>query len=388
MKYDFETLLERRGTSSCKWDEAKENELPMWVADMDFPVAPKIREKLIERLNKPGYGYTFPEDGWSNAYISFWRDMYGYEIPKESIMFVTGVVPAISSSVRKLTNVGDKIILLTPCYNIFFNSIVNNGRIALEVPLLYEDYKYSIDFSSLEEAMKREDVTMLILCNPQNPIGRIWSKEELIKIASLAKKYNVYVLSDEIHSQIVKKGKKYVPFASVSKEAEEISINCISPTKTFNLAGINTAAIFCPNEDIRKKVNRQINTDEVAEPNIFACIASETAFNECRDWMDEMNETIESNYNYVKDFVETNLPKLRFIEEDATYLLWIDVSEYGLTSDEFIKELRDYNGLWLCSGSSYGKSGEGFIRINIATQLERVKDGMNRLKEFIKHIEQ
>ncbi len=383
MKYDFDKIIERKGTDSCKWN-VLENELPMWVADMDFEVAKPIQDAIIARASHPIYGYSDMQDEWFEAYINFYKDRHNLDIKKEWLIFSTGVVPSISSSVRKLTNEGDEVVLLTPVYNIFYNSIINNNRKVLEVPLKYIANSYSIDFEALDKALSKENVRLLILCNPQNPIGKIWSVDDLVEIGRLAKKNNVIVLSDEIHGEITSPGKKYVPFLSVNEINREVGFACVSVTKAFNIAGIHTSAIICPNEEIRKKVDRQLNTDECAEPNTFAQVAAISALNDSREWLDELNEYIEKNKEYVYEYINKNISEIVPIKQDATYLMWLDISKISNDSEGFCKFLREKTGLFINSGRHYGESGEGFIRINVATQLVNVKDGMDRLKEGVR----
>lgn len=379
-KYDFETVIDRRNTASLKWD-VKEGELPMWVADMDFMVAPEIQKALKDRLNHPIYAYTYPDDDWYDSYIRFYQERHHLTIKKDWLVFCLGVVPTISSSVRKLTKEGDHVVVTTPVYNIFFNSIVNNNRIPLEVPLLLKDGNYYFDFEALEKAFSREDVSLFILCNPQNPVSRIWTKEELDKIGRLAKKYDVVVLSDEIHCELVRPGMEYVPFISANDINKDLCVMAISVTKTFNLAGIQTSAIVIPNDELRKKVVRQINTDEVAEPNILSCPAAVSSLNLGRGWLDELRAVIFENRKIVEDYVGSSIPSLSVMKGDATYLVWIDVSELTDDASIFCRFLREKTGLYVSSGGVYGKGGEKFFRLNVACPKKTLMDGLNRLKE-------
>ncbi len=382
MKYNFDVLPNRRNSGSIKWD-VKEGELPMWVADMDFEVAPKIKEALLSRVLHPVYGYTDVYDSWYNAYISFYQDRHNFEIEKEWLVFSTGVVPTISSSVRKLTNEGDEVVLLTPVYNIFYNSVINNNRVVVEVPLKYIAKSYSIDFVALDKALSSKKAKLLILCNPQNPIGKIWSKDDLALIGRLCERHNVIVLSDEIHGEITSPNKDYVPFLSVNETNRKVGFAAVSVTKCFNLAGLQTSAIIIPNEEIRKKVVRQLNTDECAEPNVFAIPVTLAALNDSRDWLNEMREYVEVNKEYVYDFIKKKIPEIHPIKQDATYLMWIDVSSITDNVKEFSSFLREMTGLFITAGSVYGKGGEGFLRINVATNLSNVKDMCIRLKKGI-----
>jgi cystathionine beta-lyase len=380
MKYDFETIVDRRDTCSVKWD-VKEGELPLWIADMDFRTAPEIVEALKKRAEEGIYGYTYPERSFFEAYISFWKDYYGFEMKEEWMAFATGVVPILSSSVRKFTSEGDKVVLLTPNYNIFFNSVVNNKRIPYEVPLIYRDGEYFIDFEHLEQAFADEKTKMLILCNPANPVSRIWTKEELARIGELAEKYGVVVLSDEIHGPITRPGTAYVPYASVNEVNRSHSITAISPSKAFNLAGIQSALLVVPDEELRKKAVRQINTDEVAEPNVFASIAARVALTEGRAWYEECRKVLFDHRDHLISFVEKEIPVLKPVHGDATYLVWIDVSALKSDAKTYAEFLRRKTGLFVQSGEVYGKGGEQFIRINVASPSSIIEDALKRLKE-------
>lgn len=381
-KYNFDAPVNRRGTDSMKWDVA-ENELPMWVADMDFQTAPEIIEALQQRVAEGVFGYTDVNDDWYEAYINWWKNRHDFEIEREWLMFCTGVIPAISSIVRKLTTPNEKVIIQTPVYNIFFNSIVNNGCKPLESPLHYENGVYSMDFSDLEAKMADPQASLMILCNPHNPVGKIWSKEDLAKVGELAAKYGVTVISDEIHCDLTEPGKDYVPFASVSDTCKDISITCIAPTKTFSIPGIQTAAIFVPNKFLRHKVWRGINTDEVAEPNVFAAHAAVAAFNHGGQWVDEVREYIFENRRRVETFVDENIPGLHVVRGDATYLLWIDVSSLGINSKVLAAKIRKDTGLYLSAGTAYGDCGKDFLRMNVACSKATLEDGLARLKSAI-----
>lgn len=384
-KYNFDAVVNRRGTDSMKWDVA-ENELPMWVADMDFQTAPEIIEALQKRVAEGVFGYTDVSDDWYEAYINWWKNRHGFEIDRQWLMFCTGVIPAISSIVRKLTTPNEKVIIQTPVYNIFFNSIINNGCRPLENPLHYDDGIFKMDFEDLEEKMSDPQASLMILCNPHNPVGKIWSREDLAKVGELAAKYGVTVISDEIHCDLVEPGKEYVPFASVSDTCKDVSITCIAPTKTFSIPGIQTAAIFVPNRFLRHKVWRGINTDEVAEPNVFAAHAAVAAFNHGGPWLDELREYLFENRRRVEAYVDENIPQLHVVRGDATYLLWIDVSALGISSKELAARIRKDTGLYLSAGTAYGECGKDFLRMNVACTKATLEDGLERLKTAIEKL--
>ncbi|MBO4453238.1 MAG: pyridoxal phosphate-dependent aminotransferase [Clostridia bacterium] len=380
MKYDFDTPVVRRGSGSIKWDLAKDNELPMWVADMDFKAPEPVINALKKRVEHGVFGYTDVSDGFKNAYINWWSSRHGVTYSPDDIIFATGVVPIISSCVRKLTTPAENVAMLTPVYNIFFNCVRNNGRNILEVPLAEKNGDRLIPWDALESAFSDPQTTLFLLCNPHNPVGKIWDKETLSRIGKMAKAYGVTVISDEIHCDLTDPGKEYIPFASVSEECRENCVVCVAPTKTFNLAGIQTAAAIVPDKKLRHKVRRALNTDEVAEPNVFAALAAQVAFDECGGWLDELREYIYGNKELVREFLEKNIPELKLGVSEATYLLWIDCRAWGLDSPA--KAIREKTGLFLSEGSVYGSGGKGFVRMNVACPRSTVEEGLRRLKAF------
>lgn len=382
MDYDFDRKINRADSNSLKWDVSA-GELPMWVADMDFMTAPEIREAICARAEQGVFGYTILSDAWYKAYQSWWQQYHGFRIEKKWLIFCTGVVPAISSAVRKFTTPGENVLVQTPVYNIFFNSIINNGRNVAESPLAYRDGAYSIDFDRLEQDLSNPQTTMMILCNPHNPVGKIWEKETLAKIGELCARHHVMVLSDEIHCDLTAPGKEYTPFALASETCREISITAIAPTKAFNLAGIQTAAVVVPDKALRHKMWRALNTDEVAEPNAFAVDAAVAAFTKGKPWLDRLREYLQGNREFVRQYIENELPRLSVVPSDATYLLWIDCSRLAGSSSEFADFLRKTTGLYLCEGNQYGGNGNRFVRMNIACPRELVQDGMERLKQGV-----
>lgn len=380
--YDFDTPVDRRGMDSLKWDVA-EGELPMWVADMDFQTAPEIRQALMERMAHGVFGYSVVPERWYDAYIQWWKTRHGYTMERDWLIFCTGVVPAISSIVRKLTTPAEKVLIQTPVYNIFFNSILNNGRQVLESPLRYDGEAYGIDFADLEEKLSDPQTTLMILCNPHNPVGKIWDAETLRRIGALCKKYNVVVVSDEIHCDLTDPGTGYVPFASVSEECRENSITCIAPTKAFNMAGLQTAAVSVHNPVLRHKVWRGLNTDEVAEPNAFAVEAAVAAFTRGGGWLDALRSYLYGNKQRAAEFIHEELPSIHLVPSQATYLLWLDCGRLGMGGEEIAETIRRETGLYLSEGSQYGSTGENFLRLNIACPRTVLEDGLRRLKAGI-----
>ena len=380
MMYDFDKLTDRAGTLSYKWD-VKEGELPMWVADMDFEVAPPIKKAITERAEHGIFGYTMTPDEFFFAVSQYWKRRHGYEIPTENMIYSNGVVAAISSIVRKLTTPAENVLIQAPVYNIFYNSILNNGRNVLSSDLVYDGSGYSIDFDDLEKKLALPQTSLMILCNPHNPVGRIWTREELARIGALCSKYGVTVLSDEIHCDITAPGAGgYIPFASVNEECRRISVTAIAGSKTFNIAGLQSACVYAEDPVIRHKVWRGLNTDEVGEPNAFSMTANIAAFTECDEWVDEMLEYVFENKRIACEFINNEIDGMKATYSEATYLLWIDISGVSSDSVDFCSKLRESTGLYLSDGAEYGESGRSFVRMNLATQRARVLDGLARLK--------
>lgn len=383
MNYSFDVPINRQMTNSLKWNVA-ESELPMWIADMDFETAPEIKAAIATRAAHGIYGYTDIPDAWYQAYIDWWENRHNFVMEKDWLIFCTGVVPAISSIVRKLTTPAEKVLIQTPIYNIFFNSILNNGRQALQSPLKYDKNGYSIDFDDLERKLSDPQTTLMILCNPHNPIGKVWSKEELRQIGELCYKHHVIVVSDEIHCDLTDSGCEYTPFATVTEKCKENSITCIAPTKAFNLAGLQTAAMVVPNDNLRHKVWRALNTDEVAEPNAFAIDAAITAFTHGGAWLDALRVYIQENKEFAAEYVKNEIPDIKVVSSQATYLLWLDCNRLLGVSSEIARFIREKNGLYLSDARQFGCNGERFLRMNIACARSVLEDGLSRLKEGIK----
>ena len=380
MKYDFDAVIDRRKTDSIKW-AVEENELPMWVADMDFQAAPEVREALKKKLEHGIFGYSDVTEEWYKAYQDWWYLRHHFTIEKDWLVFCTGVVPALSSCVRKLTTPGENVLVQTPVYNIFFNSIRNNGRNVAASPLLLKDGAYEMDFADLEQKLSDPQTTLMFLCNPQNPSGKIWEKETLQRLGELCMRHHVTVISDEIHCDITEPGTEYVPFASVSETCKKISVTCMSASKAFNLAGLQSAAVMVPDGNLRHKVWRALNTDEVAEPNAFAVASAAAAFGQGGAWLDALREYLSENRKLVKEYLEEHIPNLQLIQGNATYLLWLDARKFTKEEFNLAHFIRRETGLYLSDGKAYG--AEGFLRMNIACPRTLVQDGLERLEKGI-----
>lgn len=380
-KYNFDKVAKRKNTNSLKWDTYPDD-LPMWVADMDFETFPLIKESLTKRLNIKAYGYSNIDPKFYSSISQFFLRNHDVRFDQENIIFTTGVVPAISSMVRRLTKPGEKVLLLSPVYNIFYNSILNNGCKVLTSDLVYKNKEYSIDFKDLEEKMSDPLVNLMIFCNPHNPVGRIWTKKEISKVGELARKHGVIVISDEIHCDIVEPGESYNSFYTDSKNRQN-SIICVSASKSFNLAGLQGAAVICDNDFLKNRIERGFNNDEIAEPNFFVIDAFITAFTFGDDYLKELNEYIFKNKEIVKEFLSNQLKEIKYIEGKATYLIWLDIQEITDNVDEFVEYIAKRTGLRVASGKEYGINGESFIRMNVATSKQNVLNGLLKLKKGV-----
>lgn len=378
MKYDFDKVVPRRGTNSYKWDLVKQDDvIPLWVADMDFAVAPPIQEALRKRMEHPVFGYTLVPESYYVAVINWFDRRHNWHIEKDWILYTSGVVPAVSCAIKAFTLPGEKVLLQTPAYNCFFSSIRNQGCEVLENELVREGDTYHIDFDDFERKCADEKTTVFLLCNPHNPCGRVWTKEELQRMADICRKHHVKVISDEIHCEIIMPGCYFTPFALVD---EDNSVTLNSPSKNFNIAGLQIANVICKNDEWRRRIDRVINIYEVCDVNPFGVIALQAAYNECGDWIDEMNQYVWGNYRYLKRFVLDELPQIQVIRMEGTYLAWLDIMCYELSSDEATQQLLHEGRVFVSSGTIYGKkAGEGYLRLNLACPRETLKQGLVRL---------
>lgn len=379
MKYDFDTVIDRRNTGSVKWDLTEKNELPMWVADMDFKAAPEILEAVQKRLDNGVFGYSLIPDEWALSYVHWWESRHCFKTDASWYHFATGVIPILSSAIREFTRPGENVLLQSPVYNAFFSIIKSNGRKVLESPLIYRDGAFSMDFYDLELKLSDPKTTMMFLCNPHNPVGRIWSREELEKVGELCKKHDVLVLSDEIHCDITDPGVLYTPFASISECCRDNSITAVAPTKCFNIAGIQSAAAMAANPALRQRIGQALHKDVVDEPNAFSMAATVAAFEKGGEWLDELRSYIHENKQTVYDYVRKNIPSLHVICAQATYLLWLDCSAFTDDSVAFAESIRKKTGLFLSNGTQYGDAGRSFLRFNIACPRKVLLDGLDRL---------
>lgn len=383
MEYDFSRPTERRGTDSYKWDSAPETDIiPLWVADMDFETFPCITEALQRRVAHGIFGYTRVPEAYYEAVCNWFGKHHGWHINREDIIYTSGVVPAVSAVIKALTLPGDQVIVQGPVYNCFFSSIRNNGCETVSNSLIYnkEELRYEIDFEDLERKLAHERARLMLICNPHNPGGRVWTRDELTHVAELCHKYGVRVVSDEIHCELTLYDNEYVPFGSLPDELSRDSITCCSPSKAFNTAGLQIANIVCRDAEVRNRIDRAININEVCDVNPFGVIALQAAYSdEGYEWLTQLRAYISSNYDLLRERFARELPKCKVMRMEGTYLAWIDCSELHISSDEIEEMLMHENKVWVNAGSMYGTEGAAFIRINMACTSELLNEGITRI---------
>lgn len=374
-KFDFKSVIDRNNTNSLKWDLFGDD-LPMWVADMDFKVAPAIENAIQKRANHPVYGYTIVPDDLYEAYIGWWDRRYNFKMSKEDMAYSIGVMPSISSMIRCLSDENDEILIQTPVYHVFFYVIEDNNRKVLENELVFENGEYRIDFDDLDEKLSK--AKMMILCNPHNPIGKIWSESELFRIGELCRKHDVILISDEIHCDLTDPEVKYNPFETSS--GYDKVITCLSPSKSFNIAGFQSSIIHTKNNVLLDKIKTQMHIDNSDSCNVFATAAVTAAYNNSEEWLEELKKVLYENKRTVGQYLTRELPIIKLVECNATYLLWLDCSALNVPSKVLSGFLRTNQGLFLSAGIDFGKNGDNFLRMNIACPQGLLLDGLARLK--------
>lgn len=376
----FDRGVERRGTGSYKWD-SEPGLLPLWVADMDFATAPAIIDALHRRVDMGAFGYTLVGEDYYRAVIDWFSRRHGWAIERDSIMYTSGVVPALSAIIKALTAPGDKVIVQTPVYNCFFSSIRNNGCEILANPLRYTGDSYEMDFDDLAAKVADPAAKVLLLCNPGNPVGRVWTRDELTTLAGLCHNNGVVVVSDEIHCELVYPGYCYTPYGTLPCEFVEQSVTCVSPSKAFNTAGLQIASIITPNADFRRRIDRAININEVCDVNPFGIVGTIAAYNEGEEWLEQLIAYLKGNYDVMADFCRNRLPQLPICRLEGTYLVWMNVAALGMSGEELEKRLIDEQSLWLNAGEMYGD--DHFIRWNIACPRTRLAEALGRFEKFV-----
>ena len=381
-QFDFDEIVVRRGTNSYKWDLPKgEDIIPMWVADMDFKTAPCIIDALKRRVEHGIFGYTFVPDSYYDAIINWFKRRHQWHIEREDILYTSGVVPAIACTLKATTMPGEKVLVQTPVYNCFFSAIKNSGCEVSENPLRREGDSYVIDFDDFERRCSDEKTTVFLLCNPHNPAGRVWRKDELRRMNDICLKHHVKVIADEIHCELVMPGHTFQPFAAVDDACRDNSVVLNSPSKAFNIAGLQIANIVCHDAEWRRRINRAININEVCDVNPFGVIALQAAYNDGGEWLDALNQYIHENYLTLKDFFRERLPRLEVCRLEGTYLAWINLSRIPITADEAARRLLGNAKVMLNSGTMYGReAGNSYLRINLACPRSTLMEGLKRIE--------
>ena len=383
MQYNFDELTERRNTGCVKWDSDNDPDmLPLWVADMDFQTAPSVKEAVMSRAATGIYGYVRVPDSYYEALTRWFDTRHGWHIDRDRVIYTSGVVPALSAIIKALVKPGEGVIIQTPAYNCFFSSVRNNHAIEIDNPLkrieTASGFTYEIDFEDLEAVASRPETRLLLLCNPQNPTGRVWTRAELEQVRDICRRNGVRVLSDEIHCELIHKGYEYIPYATIDPEA----VVCCSPSKAFNTAGLQTANIVCPDTEILNLIDRAINDNEVCDINPFGVVALEAAYNDGGEWLDALNNYLEDNYRYLRETLGSAFPQLRICDSQATYLAWIDIRPLCISSDNLGKLLRESGKVHINSGTMY--AGDGYIRINYACPRLRLAEALRRMTGILK----
>ena len=382
MTYDFDKIISRRGTNCVKWDEFTDPDIiPLWVADMDFETAPSVQQALLKRMQHGCFGYTLVPESYYNATIQWFQHRHGWSIERPSFIYTSGVVPAISAIIKAVTSPGDKVLVQTPVYNCFFSSIRNNGCTLAENPLKMEGNRYEVDWQDFEAKCADPSVKVFLLCNPHNPAGRVWTCQELVQMGNICLKHGVFVISDEIHCEFVMPGHTYTPFASISEDFAMNCAVCLSPSKAFNIAGLQIANIIVKNEKVRKRVDKAININEVCDVNPFGVIALQAAYSaEGEEGLNQLCHYISDNYLMACQLFTEALPQCPVTTLEGTYLMWVDIRATGKTSRQVTDHLLRKAKVYVNCGTMYGEAtGEGYIRINLATRRNLLEEGIMRI---------
>ncbi len=389
--YNFDQVINRRNTNSSKYDGEKAKDLrmiPMWVADMDFETLPEVKEALMKRAQHGIFGYASPTESYYQAVINWMKKRHDLTIEKDWIVTTPGVVTALKLAVQALTQENDKIMIMKPVYYPFDFSIQLNHREVVECPLCFDGKKYTCDFDLFEKLIVENDVKMFILCNPHNPIGRVYTKEELLQIGNICKKHHVYVVSDEIHMDFVYGQHQHIAFYNVDESFKDFTIICTAPSKTFNLAALQTSNIIIANKEIRDKYLAVKSADGVNDPNIFGLDACEAAYTYGHQWIDELLDYLQGNIDYMTQFFKESLPQIKVIQPEGLYLVWVDMRALGMHKDELEDFMLNKAYLWLDEGYIFGTGGEGFERFNVACPRSVLKQALEQLEKAVHELNQ
>ncbi len=388
MKYDFDKPINRTNTHSVKWDNldkifGSEDVLPMWVADMDFPCPQPILDAIEKRNSHGIFGYTTRPESLHEAVVNWMRERHGWDIKKQWILYTPGVVTSLNISTMTFTQPGDSVIIQSPVYPPFFSAIENHDRIVTVNPLTNDDGYYSIDFDDLEQKMA-EGCKMMILCSPHNPVGRVWTDDELKEISYLCEKYEVLLVSDDIHSDLVLPGHRHIPIATISKYMEQNSITCIAPSKTFNIPGLTISAVIIPNPKLRSEFLRTINKVSIGMSNVFAIAAMEAAYTHGGPWLDELIKYLDANVEYLEQYFKTHIPEIKVTKPQGTYLVWLDCRSLNMKGKALHRFMSQEGKIGLNNGMDFGPGGEGFLRINVACPRSTLEEGLKRIESAVK----
>lgn len=385
MKFDFDTVIERKGTNSLKYDFARErgmceDALPMWVADMDFKTAPAIIERLQKTVEHGIFGYSEGKEAYFEAVKNWYKNNYSWEVKRNWLVKTPGVVFALAMAIRAFTKEGEGVLIQQPVYYPFSEAIEDNNRILINNSLRNVNGHYEIDFEDFEKQIVDNNVKMFILCNPHNPVGRVWTKEELLKLGEICINHNVIVVSDEIHSDFIYPGYKHTVFASLSDEIADITITCTSPSKTFNLAGLQPSNNFISNRELRHKFKKEIAAAGYSQVNVMGLVACQAAYEEGKEWLEQLKEYLVGNLNFLRNYLKDNIPQIKLIEPEGTYLIWLDFRAFNLTDEQLEDLIINKAKLWLDSGAIFGDDGKGYQRINIACPRVTLEKALEQLK--------
>ena len=386
--YDFSMLVDRRGGDSVKWNHFSTDDIvPLWVADMDFPAAPAIQEALQRRVDHGVFGYAQVDEGYYDAIVSWQRRRHQWDVDRQWILYTTGVVPAVSCVIKALTLPGEKVLVMTPVYNCFFSSIRNQGCDVEECALVRKGDSYIIDWQDFEKKCQEDKVTVFLLCNPHNPVGRVWTLEELARMGDICARHHVRVVSDEIHCELMMPGSTFVPFAAVSEQNLSNSVTLCSPSKAFNIAGLQNAYLICSDDEMRRRIDRVLNIYEVCDVNAFGIVALKAAYNDSEQWLDDLCQYIWDNYQWVRQFLGERMPNVTVCRLEGTYLAWLDIRQLGISSEEATRRLLHEGKVFVSSGTLYGqRDGEGYLRVNLACPRQTLEEGMRRFVQALYYI--
>lgn len=383
MNYDFDKIINRRGTASLKWDTCEPDILPLWVADMDFQVAEPIRQAMEERVAHGIYGYGEPQPAYYESVCGWFARRHGWKLQKEWLSYSPGIVSALHFFCNCYLNPGEKVMMMDPVYYPFFAAAQRNHVPVEKSRLVIEEGKYQVDFADFEKKAADPAVKMFILCNPHNPGGRCWTREELERMARICIDNGVLIISDEIHCDLTLNGNRYTPYASISKEIADHTVTCVAPSKTFNLAGLQTSCIVIPNQELKERYDTFLRSIGIMRPGVLGMTGFQAAYEKGDAWLDQLLAYLNGNLAFLKRYLDEHLPKVRIMEPEATYLVWMDFREYGIEPEELHRKLKEEGRVWLDEGYLFGESGNYYERINIACPRSILKDALDRMKQVL-----